>query len=307
MLPVVVHGKRHIKVGMVDEFRQHYNDYASFMAKLPGIRACHAFADKEDPQAYWHVLFAKDAKAFDTARSMIVQEAAYARLASTYAALDEEGELLLPPYVTAVTDADSRAHPRMREMMKRSSQDVLNVYGSWSDAAAFWIEPSVRHVRRKPLAGYIRAEATTLPGPPLLGFTRRHVLPGRMEELAASFQALCNLWHEKVPGILAASVHREPEAPNVVHDLRIFANHEAFQAHVDKSDAQLTAAIETWFANYDTSVPFTGQLYYPSSSASDEGLRTSSVRDRPVRVGFDEFAYGQDGMLGPLPDMTKGC
>ena len=34
-----------------------------------------------------------------------------------------------------------------------------------------------------------------------------------MEELAASFQALCNLWHEKVPGILAASVHREPEAP----------------------------------------------------------------------------------------------
>ena len=33
-----------------------------------------------------------------------------------------------------------------------------------------------------------------------------------------------------VPGILAASVHREPEQPNVVHDIRIFANHAASQA-----------------------------------------------------------------------------
>ena len=76
---------------------------------------------------------------------------------------------------------------------------------------------------------------------------------------------------------------------------------------MDKSDPELTAALEAWLEHYDTDEPCTGQLYYPASSASDEGLRTSSIKDRPVRVdGFDEFALGEAEMLGPMPDMTKG-
>ena len=78
------------------------------------------------------------------------------------------------------------------------------------------------------------------------------------------------------------------------------------QAHTDKSDPELTAAMEAWFDHYDTSEPFTGQLYYPGASAGDDGLRTSSIKDRPVRVGFDEFSFGEQGaMLGPMPDMDK--
>tara|TARA_B100000780_G_scaffold269986_1_gene229331 strand:+ start:399 stop:599 length:201 start_codon:yes stop_codon:yes gene_type:complete len=61
--------------------------------------------------------------------------------------------------------------------------------------------------------------------------------------------------------------------------------------------------MQAWFDNYDTSEPFTGQLYY---SAGDDGLRTSSITDQPVRVGFDEFSFGEQGaMLGPMPDMDK--
>ena len=79
-----------------------------------------------------------------------------------------------------------------------------------------------------------------------------------------------------------------------------------FQAHTDKSDPELTAAVEAWFDNYDTSEPSTGQLYYPGASAGDDGLRTSSIKDRPVRVGFDEFSFDEPGaMLGPMPDMDK--
>jgi quinol monooxygenase YgiN len=193
----------------------------------------------------------------------------------------------------------------MAEIKRSYTPDTLNVYGSWSDTAAFWIEPSVRHVLRPRLAGYIKAEGAGQPGPPLLGFTRRYVKPGHMDGLAASFQKVCDLWYKRVPGILAASVHREPEQPNVVHDIRIFANHEAFQAHTDKSDPELIAALEAWFEHYDTGEPFTGQLYYPATSASDGGLRTSSIKGRPVRVGFDEFEFGQEGMLGPMPDMAK--
>ena len=46
------------------------------------------------------------------------------------------------------------------------------------------IDQSVRHVVRSRLAGYIKSEGAAQPGPPLLGFTRRHVKPGRMEQLA---------------------------------------------------------------------------------------------------------------------------
>ena len=83
------------------------------------------------------------------------------------------------------------------------------------------------------------------------------------------------------------------------------------QAHTDDtSDPELTAAMEAWFDNYDTSEPFTGQLYYPGASAGDDGLRTSSIlgsiTDQHVRVGFDEFSFGEQGaMLGPMPDMDK--
>ena len=64
--------------------------------------------------------------------------------------------------------------------------------------------------------------------------------------------------------------------------------------------------MKAWFDNYDTTEPFTGQLYYPGATAGDEGLRTSSIKARPVRIGFDEFCFDEHGaMLGPMPDMDK--
>ena len=181
---------------------------------------------------------------------------------------------------------------------------MMHVYGGW-DASLQDTDPAVRHVLHSPMAGYIKPDGAGERGPPLIGFTRRFVKPGRIDDLATSFQSVCDLWHAKVPGILAATVSRDPSQPNAVHDVRIFANHAAFQAHVDKSDPELTAAMATWFDNYDTSLPFTGELYMPGASAKDEGVRSSSIKDRPVRAGFSEFTYG-DGMLGPEPDMAKG-
>merc|ERR1719499_666871 len=143
-------------------------------------------------------------------------------------------------------------------------------------------------------------------GPPLIGFTKRHVKEGKMEDLTASFQNVCDIWFKKVPGILAATVSQpDIDNPNMVHDIRIFSNHTAFQAHVDKSDPILTAKMEEWFSNYDTSIPFTGELYMPSTSVKDEGVRTSSIKDRPVRAGFSEFTLGSEQMVGPFPNMTK--
>ena len=83
-LPVLVHGKRSIKAGMVEEFHRHYGAYAKAMFERPGIKAVYAFADKEDPLSYWHVTFASDTASFDAARARVAQADASVRLASIY-------------------------------------------------------------------------------------------------------------------------------------------------------------------------------------------------------------------------------
>lgn len=61
--------------------------------------------------------------------------------------------------------------------------------------------------------------------------------------------------------------------------------------------------MEVWFANYDTSVPFTGELY--ASSTNDESMHTSSIQSSTTpRAQLGSFNFGR-GMLGPWPDMTK--
>ena len=38
-------------------------------------------------------------------------------------------------------------------------------------------------------------------------------------------QVVCDHWHAKIPGILAAAVSRsDADPPHLVHDIRIFAN-----------------------------------------------------------------------------------
>ena len=91
---------------------------------------------------------------------------------------------------------------------------------------------------------------------------------------------MCEFWKAKIPGCLCASVSPDPDDPeNYVHDLRIFSNHAAFEAHTDKSDQDMTLAMQEWFAKYDTTEPFTGALYCGASSdTTSEGFTKSSIK-----------------------------
>lgn len=267
---VLIHGKRRIKQGMERSFQDCYQAYAEAVLATPGVKAVFAFGDTK-PNTFWHMLWCRDAATFESARAQSAEEAEQLQLA--YESTPED-------------------------------PDILHAYGGW-DQEMKRADSSVRFQFHKPLAGYIKQDGAGEQGPPLIGFTRRHVLPGRVEALASSFQAVCDLWYDKVPGILAATVSRDETQLDVVHDVRIFANHAAYTAHVDKSDPALTRAMDAWFANYDTALPFTGELYIPGESSKDDGIRTSSIKDRPVRAGFSEFAYGQATMLGAVPNMTK--
>ena len=265
-----MHGKRRIKKDKLADFQESYQAFSRSAFATCGIKAAFAFADVDESFTFWHVLWAKNVAAFEAARSRDAQ--LNMRLQSTYESTPED-------------------------------PDTVHVYGAWDDAIQ-QADPSVRFRVHRPMAGFIKQDGAGESGPPLIGFTKRYILPGRADNLAASFQTVCDLWRKKVPGILAASVSRDDDEPNLVHDIRIFANHAAYQAHVNKEDTVLTASMQEWFANYDTNMPFTGELYMPGASTKDDGIRTSSIKDRPVRTGFSEFVYGQ-GMLGPMPDMTK--
>ena len=184
----------------------------------------------------------------------------------------------------------------------------MNVYGGWDQTTveAAKAMPWLTHNFHVPMAGYMKADGAGQSGPAMFGFTKRKVKPGMMDGLVASFPKVCERWYEKGNGgILCATVSRDPTDPDAVHDLRIMANKEAYMAHADKSDELLSAAIQAWFAHYDEKFPITGELF--AASPNEEAFHSSSivkVEKRPEMATFHFGAAG--GMLGPMPDMTKG-
>eukprot|EP00746_Dinoflagellata_sp_MGD_P024738 gnl/MRDRNA2_/MRDRNA2_158084_c0_seq1.p1 gnl/MRDRNA2_/MRDRNA2_158084_c0~~gnl/MRDRNA2_/MRDRNA2_158084_c0_seq1.p1 ORF type:complete len:176 (+),score=28.89 gnl/MRDRNA2_/MRDRNA2_158084_c0_seq1:1-528(+) len=160
--------------------------------------------------------------------------------------------------------------------------------------------PYAKYYFSKPIAGYIKAGGAGIEGPPLFGFTKRRIKSGKMEDIKASSQKVFDYWYQNQPGVLAATFSVDEEDPNLVHDFRVFSNYDAYLAHSDKNDSELMALIGPFVESYDTSVPFTGVFFAGESQAQ------AIVDSHPtICAGILPFSYG-DGILGPMPDMTKG-
>ena len=271
--PILVYGKRRIKKEKLGEFKSAFQAFSkSAYEENPDIKAIFAFPDKEDPLAYWHILWVRSARAFND-----------------YLSRPTQGEPLWDTY-----DFSSE------------SPDTLAVYGGWDEETRTKTQAvsGVRYEFKNSIAGFMKPDGGREEGPPLFGFTTRYVKPGRIQNLGTSFQTVCDMWFQKIPGILMAAVFPDENTPNLVHDLRIFANHSSYLAHVDKSDNLLTEAMAAWFENYDTSIPFSGQLY--AANTKDEALHTSSIKSSSTpRAQLETFHFGEDGMLGQMPNMTR--
>ena len=272
-IPLLTYSRRLIKAGHLEAFKSSYESFAQVVfARTHGVKAIFAFPEPDDELAYWHVCWCRDVErlSFDDVDG-------YSAISSLYA--------------STPTDPD-----------------VVEVYGGWNQATveAAKTMPWLTHNFHGPLAGYMKADGAGQSGPAMFGFTKRRVKPGMLDGLVASFPKVCELWYEKGNGgILCATVSRDPTDPNVVHDLRIMANKAAYAAHADKEDKPLAAAIQAWFAHYDTQFPITGELF--AASPNDEAFHSSSivkVEKRPEMATFHWGAAG--GMLGPMPDMTRG-
>ena len=266
-IPLLTYSRRRIKPSCLEDFKVAYDAFAkSLFSSHPGVKAIFAFPEPDDALAYWHVCWSRDVERF----------------------VDDSA--ILAHYASTAEDPDT-----------------VEVYGGWNETTieAAKAAPSLRHNFHKPLAGYMKLDGAGLAGPAMFGFTKRHVKPGMLDGLVASFPKVCELWYDKGNGgILCATVSRDPTEPDVVHDLRIMANKEAYMAHADKTDEPLTAAIQAWFAHYDEQFPITGELY--AASPNDKEFHSSSIVAVEKRPEMATFHWGGAGMLGPMPDMTKG-
>ena len=271
--PIITYGKRRIRSEMIEQYRKRYQAFAQSVYDLnPEIKAIFSFPDKKDPSVYWQVVWVNSINNFSF---NLVEQAKYSELQETY-------------------------------LSTKDDPDSFLIYGGW-DENTVSESKSIKNIRfdfLKALAGFMKEDGAGESGSALIGFTVRHIKPGQLKELATSFQAVCNLWYEKIPGILMAAVFHDRHNPTVVHDLRLFSNHRAYLAHTNKSDKELSSAMEAWFENYDTSIPFSGQLY--AANTEDEALHTSSIkRSSTPRAQLETFHFGEPSMLGIIPNMTR--
>ncbi|MEW6995393.1 hypothetical protein AADZ84_14120 [Colwelliaceae bacterium MEBiC 14330] len=271
--PIILYGKRHIRPDMIEQYKRTYQDFAqSVYGSNSEIKAVFSFPDKKEPSAYWQVVWVNSIESFSL---NLVDSSTFTQLQETYLSTEEYPDLI-------------RVYGGWNENIVSESKEIKTLYFDFLKSSA----------------GFMKQDGAGEAGPALLGFTVRHIKPGRLAELATSFQAVCDLWYEKIPGILMAAVFPDTHNPTVVHDLRLFANHQAYLAHTDKSDKKLTSAMSVWFENYDTSIPFSGQLY--AANTQDEALHTSSIkRSTTPRAQLETFHFGESSMLGIMPNMTR--
>ena len=272
--PVLIHGVRRVLPSKREAFVRAFCRHAADAISREGstVKAIFAFPAEGEPCAYHHVMWSRGG----------------------VGVLPEAGSELESAYVN-------------------DSHDVLNVYGEGLEGgpslvAAFnGVSSNVRYNFLAPRAGFIKSRGARVNGPPLFGFFRRRVKPGRMQALLESFDAVCDIWRTQVPGCLCACVTQDPDDPeNFVHDLRIFADMASYAAHVDKSNLELSDRIARWFQNYDTTTPFSGALYGAGFDAAQRKSSVEATEDAPSpEMSFAQFDYRDAGMLGEVPDMDR--
>jgi hypothetical protein len=219
-----------------------------------------------------------------------------ARLKAAFAFPDPADELLVHMLLWAKGDLAEAGPASMAFASTSEDPDTIEVYGGGKVEA---VAAGIRFNAHLPLAGFIRDDHIGASCPPMIGIFRRAIKPGQVEALASTFHVVCDIWHSTVPGILAATVSQDPFDENYVHDVRIFADKASYAAHVNKANTELTKAMEMWFDNYDISIPHQGAMY--AEDTSDPSMRSSSVKDKPVKVAFNQFHYGRGGMVGKAP------
>jgi len=81
--------------------------------------------------------------------------------------------------------------------------------------------------------GFIRQTGNGFTGPPVIVASCRMVKEGCMDDYILKQQAIADYWYDNTPHVIAATHGKNPNVPNQVFDLQVFANKDGFMAHMD--------------------------------------------------------------------------
>ena len=129
--------------------------------------------------------------------------------------------------------------------------------------------------------------------------TKRRVQKGRMDASIAAFRALADYDKLNCVGVLAETIARDEKDPELLHDLKVWANIDCFAAwigEISKQGSPIQLRVGALSQHYDKSRPMTGEVW-SSDTSRTEGLVAAMKGDfeyyeLPATMGFVDLSKG---------------
>merc|ERR1712048_136157 len=185
------------------------------------------------------------------------------------------------------------------------------VFGDWNEAVVNMTKAAGANFKfLTPAAGFIKetGEGIDGPGPPVIVTSKRWIPDGGLATLAEKVNAIAAYHQKHVPGVLALTFAPDIEPnmdPNMVWDLQVFANMEAFYMHQDLSNPELAMLLNSWVMSYGPEMPLRP---FEGTTHSGDPRAVKALTDSmgahfvnlkiPLDVGFVSFTNGDPPMAG---------
>ena len=145
-------------------------------------------------------------------------------------------------------------------------------------------------------AGFIKQTGDGIPGPPVIVYNHRKVLPGKMAALLEAQQKFADYVYQTVPGVIAITAGVDRFDPLLLHDLQIFANMDVFLVHADMGNPETREKLLNWinFDLYDAREPFYGEVWAPED-------QVETVKQLTEQIGGARFTvFPIEGVQGSV-------
>jgi cell division septation protein DedD len=261
--PIVVISERWIQSGQNDAFKVAYDDFASYTIEHKDALMV---VNSLDPNV--------------TDLSHDVQW--FPNVAKFMAHADMNNDVTAAKVNAMMMKLDIAGFPGCTNCTKPLKGVVFGGYDDSVKAMTQGMMAQFKYVNHT--SGYIRSVMPPwggYTGDPVIAYSTRKVKPGQMDALVAAHQLTADHYYATEPGVLAIIMGPDSDDANLVHDLQIFANLEAFVSHVDMThnttSPNRSTLVMSWMDNYD-----------PSSMPYIVGPAWSS-NSTPVKAEMDKF------------------
>lgn len=267
--PVVVISHRKVQAGKMEDYKKAYMAaWEHYKCAVPRMKSLMCSEDPEKPDYVWDVQWFADMDAF-------------------------------------MMHADMTNETTMQRMMGFLSFNDMSypfegvVMGGWDDRAVKMTKSNgANFCFVKSHCGFIRGAPLDRCGPPTIVFSKRQVKPGCMIPLMGAYECLAKHYKCNDKGVVAFTVAKDPNNPNQIFDLQVFADDAGFLSHANTSIPAVKNGFDGLFANYNMQgeIPaLTGQAW-----AND----AAGVKEKTSSMGAQFSVHPMNGICGGI-DLSK--